>query len=167
MDFIGQESETTNAKTWRQHFWRYAPLAVWLCFIFFASTDTFSATHTSRVLKPLLLYFFPHISETRIAFIHHLIRKGAHFSEYAVLAVLAARTFVSSSRILLRRYWFVAAFALVAVYALFDEYHQSFIPTRTASIYDSLIDMTGGVIALFSVAVWLMIWRRFFQRRFA
>jgi VanZ family protein len=41
--------------------------------------------------------------------------------------------------------------ALVVVYALADEYHQSFVPSRTASIYDSLIDMIGGLTALLIV----------------
>lgn len=167
MNDVGREVETMRAKTWRQHVWRYAPLALWLCFIFFASTDAFSAAHTSRVIRPLLLLFFPHMSEGRITFIHHLIRKGAHLSEYAVLALLAARAFLSSSRAWLRRYWFVAAFALVVAYALFDEFHQSFVPTRTASIYDSFIDMTGGIIAILSVAIGLSVWRKFFQRKLA
>ena len=37
---------------------------------------------------------------------------------------------------------------LVVVYALLDEYHQSFVPSRTASIFDSLIDMAGGLTVL-------------------
>jgi len=38
--------------------------------------------------------------------------------------------------------------ALIVTYALIDEYHQSFVPSRTASIYDSMIDMAGGLTAL-------------------
>jgi VanZ family protein len=37
---------------------------------------------------------------------------------------------------------------LIVVYALLDEYHQSFVPSRTASIFDSFIDMSGGVAML-------------------
>jgi VanZ family protein len=37
------------------------------------------------------------------------------------------------------------------VYALIDEYHQSFVPSRTASVFDSLIDMAGGITALILV----------------
>jgi len=40
---------------------------------------------------------------------------------------------------------------LIVVYALVDEYHQSFVPSRTASIFDSLIDMAGGLTALLIV----------------
>jgi len=38
--------------------------------------------------------------------------------------------------------------ALIVVYALIDEYHQSFVPSRTASIFDSFIDIAGGLTAL-------------------
>ena len=44
--------------------------------------------------------------------------------------------------------------ALVVVYALLDEYHQSFVPSRTASIFDSFIDMAGGLTALLLVFWW-------------
>jgi len=36
----------------------------------------------------------------------------------------------------------------VVAFALADEYHQSFVPTRTGSFYDSLIDIAGGLTAL-------------------
>jgi VanZ family protein len=90
----------------------------------------------------------PDISEERLNLAHFIVRKAAHFSEYAVLALLAARAFLGSSRKKLRRRWFIAALALVIVYSLSDEYHQTFVPTRTGSIYDSLIDMSGGLTAL-------------------
>jgi VanZ family protein len=44
------------------------------------------------------------------------------------------------------------ALAFVVGYALFDEFRQSFVPSRTASIFDSLIDMTGGLAALVFIA---------------
>jgi VanZ family protein len=37
---------------------------------------------------------------------------------------------------------------LVVIYALLDEFHQSFVPSRTASIYDSAIDVAGGLTVL-------------------
>jgi VanZ family protein len=77
-----------------------------------------------------------------------MIRKAAHFSEYALMAFLAARSFSTSSKEWLRRNWFWWAAALVVGYALFDEYHQSFVPTRTGSIYDSMIDTAGGLTLL-------------------
>jgi VanZ family protein len=125
-----------------------------MAFIFFASTVQFSASNTSRIIRPLLLWLFPDISEERIAFVHFIVRKIAHLSEYAILGLLAARAFITSSRGALRSLWFLFSLLLVIVYALSDEYHQSFVPARTGSIYDSLIDMTGGLIGLLLVALW-------------
>jgi len=127
---------------------RYLPLIVWLAFISFASSDEFSASNTSRIIGPLVLWLFPNTSADTLATIHFLVRKLAHLSEYAVLGILAARAFRGSSHLTLRRHWFLAAFMLVVLYALLDEFHQVFVPSRTASLTDSLIDMTGGLTAL-------------------
>ncbi len=135
-----------------ERFWRYGPLLLWMAFIFLASTSEFSATNTSLIIRPLLLWLFPNISEERIALAHFLIRKAAHFAEYAILGFLAARAFFSSSQPFLRRSWFLAGALLVGLYALLDEYHQSFVALRSASLYDSGIDLAGGLVALMGFA---------------
>jgi len=140
--------------------WRYGPVVAWVCFIFFASTASFSADNTSLVIRPLLLWLSPGISEASINQVHFLVRKAAHFTEYAILALLAARAFYTSPRRGLSAWWWLASFALVACVALSDEFHQSFVPSRTASIYDSLLDMTGGATALACAALWLARRRR-------
>lgn len=127
---------------------RYAPLLVWMAVIFFASTGTFSGDNTSRLLRPFLLWLFPDTSEERIAFYHFLSRKLAHFTEYAILGFLAARAFAGSSRRRLHDHWIIASLILVVVYALLDEFHQSFVRSRTASIFDCLIDIAGGLFVL-------------------
>jgi VanZ family protein len=125
---------------------RYFPLVVWLVFISFASTDSFSASNTSRIIGPLVLWLFPHTSAETLATIQFFTRKLAHFTEYAILGFLAARAFRTSPR------WFLISALLIVVYALLDEYHQSFVPSRTASIFDSFIDMAGGISALIFVS---------------
>ncbi|HKC66103.1 MAG TPA: VanZ family protein [Pyrinomonadaceae bacterium] len=153
---ITQSEKVTlsNTQSLRRRMWRYLPLLLWMVFIFFASTGAFSAANTSRILRPLLVWLFPNISEEQLAFAHFITRKAAHFTEYAILGLLAARAFITSSKQQLRNFWFWFAFALVSLYALSDEYHQSFVPSRTASIYDSFIDMTGGLTALLLYALW-------------
>ena len=152
---IENETRVSGSRTRHGRLWRYGPVVAWMCFIFFASTNSFSAANTSRIIRPLLLWLFPRISEAAIDEVHFLVRKAAHFTEYALLALLAARAFRTSLRASLSRRWWLASFALVAVVALSDEYHQSFVPSRTASIYDSLLDMTGGATALACAALWL------------
>lgn len=133
---------------WRSRVWRYGPLLVWMVLIFLFSTGGLSASNTSRIIRPVLLWLFPEISEERLALVHFIVRKAAHFTEYAVLALLAARAFLGSSRDVLRRRWLLSSLILVTLYALSDEYHQRFVPTRTGSVYDSLIDISGGLTAL-------------------
>jgi VanZ family protein len=128
--------------------------------VLFASSASFSASNTSRIIRPLLLWLFPHITEGSIQSVHFFVRKAAHLTEYAVLALLAARAFRASGLTALRRAWWLASFALVAAVALTDEYHQSFLPSRTGTIYDSLLDMTGGATALAVLALWLAARRR-------
>lgn len=127
---------------------RYGPLLLWILFISFASTGAFSDDNTSRIVRPLLLWFFPNISEATLTWIHILTRKAAHFTEYAVLAFLARRAFITSSYRFVRRHWFRLGLLLVVLNSLLDEFHQSFVPSRTASIYDSAIDAAGGVTTL-------------------
>src|SRR6266550_1164259 len=103
---------------------RYAPLIIWMAIIFFASTGEFSASNTTLIIKPLLRWLFPHISDESIAVFHFLLRKCGHFSEYAILGLLAAHAFIASSHARLRRHWFIAGLILVCIYALSDEYHQ-------------------------------------------
>jgi VanZ family protein len=128
--------------------WRSGPLVLWMIFIAFASTAEFSAVNTSRFIGPFLHWLFPDISESRLAAIHFLTRKAAHFTEYAILAFLARRAFVTSPSEYIQRRWFALALMLITVYALLDEYHQSFVPSRTASILDSAIDVAGGLMVL-------------------
>jgi len=68
-----------------------------------------------------------------------------------MLGLLAARAFRGSPKETVRLHWFAISACLIIVYALLDEYHQSFVPARTGSIFDSFIDMSGGIAALLVV----------------
>jgi len=127
---------------------RYLPLVAWLVFISYASSASFNASNTSRIIGPLVLWLFPETNTETLATIHFITRKIAHFTEYAILGFLAARAFRTSPRPAISRRWFLISAALIIVYALIDEYHQSFVPSRTASVFDSFIDMAGGLTAL-------------------
>ena len=144
----------TDARSVRLRLWRYVPLVLWLALISLASTSALSADNTSRLFGPLLRWLFPGLSATQLLRVHFALRKCAHFTEYFVLALLTARAFIPSSLQLLSRGWFPVSLTLVAVYALLDEYHQTFVATRTGSIYDSLIDICGAVTALLLIWLW-------------
>lgn len=133
--------------------WRYGPLVLWAALIFIGSTDLLSAANTGGVLARPVLWLFPHLSERTLEIFQFVVRKAGHFTEYAILALLAARTFRTSARELLRNRWFWVSLLLVVAYSLSDEFHQSFYPSRTASIYDSMIDTFGGLTALVLLAI--------------
>ena len=113
---------------------RYLPLIAWLAFISYASSASFSAGNTSRIIGPLVLWLFPNTTPETLLTIHFITRKLAHFTEYAILGWLAARAFRTSPRAAIRDRWFLISVTLIVTYALLDEYHQSFVPSRTASV---------------------------------
>lgn len=132
-------------KKWRGRIFRYAPLILWTGMIFLASSDTGSMSSTSRFVRPLLEFLFPGASAETIAAYHGLVRKSAHFIEYAALAFWASLAFSNSGNNFLRRFWPAAALTLVLTVAIADEYNQSFNPARTGSAWDVAIDFAGGL----------------------
>ncbi len=85
-----------------------------------------------------------------------LVRKAAHMSEYAVLAILFGLT--------IREYkkepWLLLALAATAAYAATDEVHQLFVPGRSGQLKDVLIDTAGGALGLGLLALILYLKRR-------
>jgi VanZ family protein len=114
-----------------------------MIFIFIGSTDLLSAEHTSRFIGPFLRWFTPNVSDATIASVQLVVRKCAHLTEYAILAALLYRAFRQH-----RVRVFGIAFIIAAFYAALDEFHQSFVATRTASPWDVTIDCVGALIGL-------------------
>ncbi len=122
-----------------------------MALIFAMSTRLGAAEHTSRLIEPILRWLLPHASTETIGRLLFVIRKSAHLSEYAVLALLSLRAARLSLQPLLPGWsWRAAgvALAISASYAATDEFHQSFVPGRTASPGDVGIDTSGAVAAL-------------------
>jgi VanZ family protein len=134
---------------------RWLPVLVWMCLIFTASGDRMSFPRSSRIIAPLVRWLFPHLPDEAVHGIVVGVRKCAHLTEYALLALLLWRA--------LRKppapgappwQWSRAgwALALVALYAATDEFHQTFVPSRGGSVWDVLLDTLGGVGGL--LVVW-------------
>ncbi len=140
---------------WRGRIIRYAPLVLWIGLILFLSSSQASMSNTSRFIRPLLEFLFPSASEENLIIYHGYIRKLAHLTEYAGLAFWAFWAFSYSNLKNLRQFWFVFAFLLVLLIALIDETNQSYLTSRTGSIYDVLLDAAGGLIML----IFLIIYR--------
>jgi VanZ family protein len=139
---------------WRASVKGYAPLFLWLGVIFFLSSPEGSFNQTSRIIGPLLHFFYPEISPDLEAQIHSIVRKCAHFTEYAVLAFLAVRAFSISASLLVRQRSYVFALVLVVMIASLDEFNQSFEPSRTSSFWDVLLDISGGLVMISALTLY-------------
>jgi VanZ family protein len=126
----------------------WTPVTLWMGFIFWMSTNTFSSEHTALVIAPLLLHIMPSLSTKDIDIIHDAIRKCAHITEYFILGFLLFRAFLRMGTKRKLRQWVVFSFFVVVLYALTDEFHQSFVLSRDPSLRDVAIDTVGGGLAL-------------------
>ncbi|MBX3267968.1 MAG: VanZ family protein [Acidobacteria bacterium] len=148
---------------WRERFFRYAPLFVWLGVIAWLSSDSGSMSETSRFVRPVLRFLFPDASEETILTLHGLVRKSAHVFVYSVLAFLAARAFLKTSVAGIRSHWAAAAIGIVFLVASLDELNQSFSGgTRTGSIWDVALDTVSGAAAI--GAIYLLLNRPFVRK---
>ena len=126
--------------------------------IFIGSTDLLSSNQTSKWVTPIIRWFKPNISHQDLWRTMTIIRKGGHVTEYAILAILLWRaipkTATPGSNSIWR--WPDAAMAqgVCVFFAMSDEFHQSFIPSRTSAIRDVLFDIAGAALGL--TVVWLI-----------
>lgn len=130
--------------------------------IFFASTDLGRTENSSRLLEPLVRFFWPDISAEAFVRVLFAVRKLGHVTEYAILAglLLRARTPLSETG---HRRWTLrlACWAVVwaVVYAVTDEYHQSLNPNRMGQWQDVVLDTFGAIGGVLGVAAYWR-WRR-------
>lgn len=127
----------------------WLPLLIWLGVIFVGSTDLMSVEHTSRFIVPILLWLKPAMAPETIRSIHFAMRKCAHMTEYAVLALLLWRALRSGSALCMKMSSLFGAVLLgCSAFAASDEFHQSFVKPRTPSVRDVLLDIVGALIGL-------------------
>jgi VanZ family protein len=96
---------------------------------------------------PVLHFLFSRLSPQDANMMHGLIRKSAHFFVYFVLGLLLFHAFCGESSEKWSSRWAVYSVILVIFIAMSDEYHQSFIPSRTSSPVDVLIDSASGIFS--------------------
>ena len=115
--------------------------------IFFLSTDLFSGPQTSRVIGPFLKWFVPDVSDETIRDIQLVIRKAAHVLEYAILSILSCRALAKHTTPRPLPWALLGQAVLIAsVYAVLDEWHQSWTAERFGSSLDVGSDSVGAII---------------------
>jgi VanZ family protein len=95
------------------------------------------------------IFYLSSLPDLRILQNHwdFIVRKIGHMGVYGILARLVARALTGTTLGSWKRI-FVWSLALTILYACSDEFHQSFVPGRTAAIHDVLIDSAGAWLAL-------------------
>lgn len=130
-------------------FFKYwLPPLLWAGLVSIFSTDRFSSDNTSPLFLPLFQWLLPQATPEVVESFHLLIRKLGHFSEFFVLAMLLYRAVRAGQGALWQRRVAAWTLSVVLLYAIADEVHQQFVPSRSAVWSDSLLDFFGGCCAV-------------------
>ena len=130
---------------------QWLPVIFWLGVIAMESTDLMSSQHTGGLIYSVVSAVFQPIDREKFEIFHFWLRKTGHFTGYGILALLFWRalraTFTGSA---LR--WYIWSVALTCLVASLDEWHQTFLPSRTGRFHDVALDTCGGIIFLVATA---------------
>jgi VanZ family protein len=126
----------------------WLPVLLWMGLIFWMSTGMFSASNTFNVLQRILRSIDPAISSSTVRLINNSIRKAGHVTEYFISGMLVFRAFRAGSTEPRMLRCAMLSIVFIVLFAASDEYHQSFVASRTASFLDVCIDTGGGLLAI-------------------
>ena len=142
-------------------FWisAWLPVVIGIGIIMVESTELFGANHTNHPLRWLWEALFGPVGAGQWEQIHRLIRKCGHFFGYGFIGVAWLRAWWMT----LPHSHFVedAFLALMgtSLVASLDELHQSYIPNRTGSPWDVLLDCCGALTLQLIVYIYLRLFR--------
>lgn len=127
-----------------------AIVCLWLLIMFSLSTSIGGADNTEYVLeaslRKLSMVLPLNVSSYTVGFLNVILRKSAHFTEYAILMGLGY--WLSTRSLHLKSIpGLLVTLTFVVILALSDEFHQSFVPGRTPLFTDALIDTSGAVVS--------------------
>jgi VanZ family protein len=146
--------ERTNSTVWKA--WLAAIL--WLGLIAFESTNALSAEKTSGILYPLLHFLFG-LDPVRFLTWHFVIRKTGHIIGYSMLSLLFFRAWRATIQVTGSPRWSIVwagiALAMTALVASLDEWHQTFLPSRTGTIRDVALDSAAALVIQVLIYMWL------------
>jgi VanZ family protein len=139
----------------------WLPVVICVLAIAVESTPTFGADRTTGPLQRFFeLLFHRHFTQPQWWKLHILIRKGGHFIGYGILSLAWFRAFWMTWKISVpfrHREYACHALAMLGTLAVAcsDECHQLFLPNRTGSIYDVMIDCGGALLVQAFTWLWL------------
>ena len=137
-----------------------AALVLWCGFIFYMSSrvaeesDALSLGFIGHILSWVMPDYDSMSLSDQLALeqnYNHLVRKLAHFTEFALLGALA----LNAARHLQLRHPLALSWAFSVLYAASDEIHQLFVPGRAGMITDVCIDSCGALLGVLLLALLL------------
>ncbi len=147
----------------------WVPALLWLAVIAWESTPYGSSNNTAALLFAVLHVLVPHLTPAQLDLTNEVARKAGHFTGYGLLSLFMLRGWwatiavprgtkpLPSWRAMLQA-WSARAAALAlastALVASLDEWHQAFIPGRTSTWRDVVLDtMAGAFVQLMVIAI--------------
>jgi len=130
---------------WINAWW---PVAAGVAVIALESTKYLGSDRTSGPLRVVFEALFGPVSNASWVTIHHSIRKSGHFLGYGALGLTWLRAWwmtLPSNRFLAHAGLALAGTALMATW---DEWHQTFLPNRTGTPWDVVLDCCGASFML-------------------
>ncbi|WML46177.1 VanZ family protein [Neobacillus sp. PS3-40] len=116
-------------------------LILWLAMIFICTQlPYFKGENTEAAIHKTIS-----TSHVDLKLLNLIVRKATHLTVFGILAVLF---FKSLGKF---RFAYILSWFLTVVYAITDEYHQSFMPGRESSYKDVMLDSIGAILALLIV----------------
>ena len=131
---------------------------LWIGLIAVESTDWLSSEHTGRILYPIF-HFLLGLSVARFEVWHHYIRKVGHFVGYFALSFLLFRAWRATLHLKFVQGWALRwatiAFLMSVLVASLDEWHQTYLPSRTGRFADVVLDSSAALTAQIVLFIFL------------
>lgn len=150
-----------------RYFYGFCVFVMMFVIFFFSSQN---ADQSSKLSQSVLVFIKQLISPLvdfalgRTATMEEMsfvVRKAAHFSEYALLC-LFTRLFLNTFQL---RFRSPLSWCLSTLYAATDEFHQLFSVGRSAQLTDVMIDSTGALTGLCAALILLWLHKRLRKHR--
>jgi VanZ family protein len=155
--------EREQAQLRREPVWKvWTAAGSWLGLIAVESSKLLSSENTGKFLYALYTRLFGAIDLATFDLWHHYLRKTGHVIGYAVLSWLLFRAWRATLPVLKDASWAfrwaAMSFIMTALVASLDEWHQSFIPSRTGTPWDVLLDSSAAFAV--QILIYVLLRRR-------
>lgn len=121
---------------------------LWLIVIAIESTTYLSGQNTSRILYPIFHFLFG-MDRAHFQPWNHLLRKTGHVIGYGLLSFFLFRAWRETLPALQLRKWALRWSTLAVlgtlIVASLDEWHQTYLPSRTGRWQDVVLDTSAGI----------------------